>query len=191
MTKQVMQIATGKVARAVLITIGTLAGTLTASSQDRLVSEPSPAFLSALTAYDQAWNTSELAFAVATFTDGASQGYGNYTPRETSEYSGNDSISVYAEPVAYGFTETESGYQYELTASYKLLNTSGQVLAEQSNFAKFTGSGRAKQRELSASLTFQFSGLPAGDYQLETLFADETNGKQSGFTLPFTVSANN
>ena len=78
-----------------------------------------------------------------------------------------------------------------MTADYRLLTKSGQVLAEQENFATFSGSGRSKQRELSAALTFQFSGLPAGDYQLETSFTDEIGGKTNAFTLPFSVSGAN
>ena len=62
------------------------------------------------------------------------------------------------------------------------------MLAEQDNFAAFSGKGRSKQRELAAALSFQFSGLPAGDYELETRFTDETGGKEAAFTLPFTIA---
>ncbi|MEP2706972.1 MAG: hypothetical protein ABJQ71_17620 [Roseibium sp.] len=191
MAKEFGLLASRYVMRAALIAVGAFAGTMVASAQNALVPEPSSTFLNARTAFNNAWDESDLVFMVATFTNGISAGYGDYTPRTTTEFTGSDALSVYAEPIGYGFAETADGYQYKLTASYKLLNTSGQVLAEQGNFAQFTGTGRSKQRELSASLTFQFSGLPAGKYQLETLFVDETSGKQSGFALPFTVSTSN
>lgn len=160
-------------------------------AQSETGSAPSPTFLQARAAYDTAWETSGLAFETVTLTDGSSQGYGQYTPRASSAYADGETLSVYAEPVGYGFRETGDGYAYELTASYKLLNLSGQVLAEQGNFATFSGSGRSKKRELSASLNFQFSGLPAGDYKLEANFTDTVGGKQAGFTLPFSVTAAN
>ncbi|MBN9669070.1 hypothetical protein [Roseibium aggregatum] len=145
-------------------------------------------FSKALAAYDRAWETAGLGFATATLTEKASSGYGEYVPRETAAYTDGETLSIYAEPVGYGFAENDGLYSYKLTASYKLLNLSGQVLAEQDNFAEFTGSGRSKMRELSAALTFEFSGLHAGDYRLETSFTDEITGKSAGFTLPFTVS---
>ncbi|WP_116697616.1 hypothetical protein [Labrenzia sp. 011] len=152
---------------------------------------PSQPFLQARAAFDQAWESSELAFDTVTLTDGASQGYGHYTPRANASFADGETLSVYAEPVGYGFRQNGDEYAYELTASYRLLTPSGQVLAEQGNFATFAGSGRSKKRELSASLNFQFSGLPAGEYRLEANFTDTVGGKQAGFTLPFTVTAAN
>ncbi|WP_428642139.1 hypothetical protein [Roseibium sp.] len=147
--------------------------------------------MSALTAYDQAWNASGLAFSKVTFTDGTGSGYGHYAPRSGTTFTDSETLSVYAEPVGYAFRQTDDGYAYELTASYKLLNLSGQVLAEQDDFATFSGNGRSKKRELAATLSFQFSGLPAGSYKLEATFTDLIGGKQSAFTLPFAISASN
>ncbi|WJS02123.1 hypothetical protein [Roseibium aggregatum] len=174
---------------AVLIATGLSAGQLSAQAQSP--ASPPEAFQNALAAYDQAWAAAGLSFTAATFASSPSTGYGEYTPRADATFADGEALSVYAEPVGYGFQETEGGYAYELTADYKLLTKSGQVLAEQENFATFSGSGRSKQRELSAALTFQFSGLPAGDYQLETSFTDEIGGKTSAFTLPFSVSGAN
>ncbi|MEE4010960.1 hypothetical protein V1T76_02795 [Roseibium sp. FZY0029] len=152
---------------------------------------PPEAFKNALAAYDQAWSEAGLSFMTAVFSTGRSSGFGRYTPRGDAVFTDEEAINIYAEPVGYGFRETDGGFAYELTADYRLLTNSGQVLAEQENFATFSGSGRSRQRELSAALTFQFSGLPAGDYQLETSFTDEIGGATSAFTLPFTVSAAN
>ncbi|MDN3718311.1 hypothetical protein QW131_01365 [Roseibium salinum] len=124
-----------------------------------------------------------------TFTEGASTGYGQYRPRENATFSDGEALFIYAEPVGYGFQENGSEYAYELTASYKLLNLSGQVLAKEDNFAVFSGNGRSKKREIAASLNFRFSGLPAGEYRLETDFTDTVGGGRSGFVLPFTISA--
>jgi hypothetical protein len=183
--------ASRRIASAVLIATGTFAGALSVQAQSDDSSALSPALSSALAAYDEAWNSSDLAFSVSTFAEGTGTGYGHYQPRTEAIIADGEALSVYAEPVGYAFSENDGNYSYELTASYKLLNLSGQVLAEQDNFAVFSGAGRSKQRELGANLTFQFSGLPAGNYQLETGFADEIGGKQSSFTLPFTVSGTN
>ena len=182
--------ASKQIASAVLIAGGLLAGVTTALAQSEATG-PSKAYLDALSAFDQAWTASGLAFTEATLTQGAATGYGQYTPRANTVFTDEEALTVYAEPVGYDFKDTNGLYAYELTASFRLLNLSGQVLAEQDNFATFSGSGRSKQRELSAALTFQFSGLPAGDYQIETRFQDEIGGNQSSFTLPFSVTGTN
>ncbi|GAB4514106.1 MAG: hypothetical protein Tsb0019_11860 [Roseibium sp.] len=173
-----------------MIAGGLLAGLATAQAQPE-TGRPSESFLNALTAFDQAWTTSGLAFTAAIFTSGAATGYGQYVPRDNTVFSPEDTLAVYAEPVGYAFRESGSGFAYELTASYRLLTLSGQVLAEQDNFATFSGNGRTKQRELSATLVYQFSGLPAGSYELETVFTDDIGGTTSSFRLPFTVTAGN
>jgi Flp pilus assembly protein TadG len=177
---------------AVLIASGLYAGSSLAQAQSgATLTSPPQAFTSALAAFDDSWASSGLAFTTVTFTDGASTGYGQYTPRDGNAFADGEALSVYAEPVGYGFKESADGYAYALTASYRLLNASGQVLAEQDNFASFSGGGRSKKRELSAALTFQFSGLPAGTYTLETRFSDEVGAGQAEFALPFTVSGTN
>ncbi|MES0809674.1 hypothetical protein ABLO27_09350 [Roseibium sp. SCPC15] len=180
-----------RIASAVLIALGTMAGTLSAHAQSETNSAPSEAFSQAQTAYDKAWDASGLAFSVATFTENGGAAYGQYTPRTNTVFSNGETLSIYAEPVGYGYRENDADFAFELTASYKLLNKSGQVLAEQDNFAVFSGNGRSKQRELAAALTFQFSGLPAGQYQLETNFTDEVKETQAGFTLPFEIAEAN
>ncbi len=191
MTLLTGRLASRQIAAAVLITAGTLTGILSAQAQQQTSSAPSEAYANALAAFDAAWEASGLAFSKITFTDGAGSGYGHYEPRASSEFSDGETLSVYSEPVGYAFRQTGDEYAYELTASYRLINLSGQVLAEQNDFATFSGSGRSKKRELAATLSFQFSGLPAGNYQLETSFNDRIGGKQSSFTLPFSVSASN
>ncbi|MEO0978069.1 MAG: hypothetical protein AAFY05_15545 [Pseudomonadota bacterium] len=174
-----------------LVAAGVFIGAWSASAQSETVSSPAAAFTTAHEAYDAAWKANGLAFVVATFTQDGGTAYGQYTPRAGTQFQGDEVLSIYAEPVGYAFTETDGVFAFDLTASYRLLNSSGQVLAEQENFAEFSGQGRSKQRELAAALSFQFSGLPAGAYELETRFTDRADGKEAGFTLPFTIAEPN
>lgn len=171
-----------------LVTTGVVAGMCSALAQTPTIATPAAAFTKAQEAYDAAWSTNGLAFVVATFTQDGGTAYGQYTQRNGSIFQDDEVMSIYAEPVGYAFTETDGVFAFDLTASYRLLNSSGQVLAEQENFAEFSGEGRSKQRELAAALSFQFSGLPAGKYELETRFKDEADGKEAGFILPFTIA---
>ncbi|WP_434053338.1 MAG: hypothetical protein RDA78_00045 [Roseibium sp.] len=180
-----------KVLPAFVVATGVIAGTWPAFAQSATIASPAAAFTAAQDALDAAWQANGLAFVVATFTQDGGTAYGQYTPRNGSVFQDDDVLSIYAEPVGYGFIETDGVFAFDLTASYRLLNSSGQVLAEQENFAEFSGEGRSKQRELAAALSFQFSGLPAGDYELETRFKDQADGKEAGFTLSFSIAEPN
>lgn len=181
--------AIGRILYATLTATLLMGGVSTSQAQSEIMPKSSAEFSAAMEEYDRAWNYSDLDFKKYLFIEGASSGFGQYNPRADSTFEDGEGLSVYAEPVAYAFAENAGTFEYKLTASYKLLNISGQILAEQSSFAEFKGSGRSKQRELSASLTFQFSGLPAGDYALEATFTDDIGGSSSSFTLPFAVAA--
>lgn len=151
--------------------------------------KPEGALADSLAALSSAWNTSGLAFTAATFAEGTAAGYGQYTPRAGASFAADEPLTIYAEPVGYGFSSSDAGYSYSLQASYRLLNTTGQVLASQDGFADFSGTTRSAKRELPTSLSFQFSGLPVGDYTLETTFNDKIGGKSGTISLPFSISA--
>ncbi|WP_428528175.1 hypothetical protein [Roseibium sp.] len=191
MTKQASRLKLGRNSTSLALVFGIFAAAGTAFAQTPDFPSPSPAFTEALTAFDAAWTADGLAFSTVTFTDGPGSGYGKYTARANNTFSSGDTIALYAEPVGYAFEQSQDGYTYKLAASYRLLNPSGQVLSEQSDFAEFTGTTRSKQRQLSASLSFQFDGLPAGDYELEASFADQTGNQTASFKLPFTVQTAN
>ncbi|WP_220089891.1 hypothetical protein, partial [Pseudomonas aeruginosa] len=78
---------------------------------------------------------------------------------------------------------------YSLDVSFVLLNKTGQILAEQNSFARFTGSSLSRQHQLPTSLTFQFEGLPAGTYVLKADYTDEIGGKSAAISLPFQIVA--
>ncbi|WP_420338722.1 hypothetical protein [Roseibium sp.] len=191
MTKQASRFKLGRNSTSLVLVFGIFAAAGSAVAQSPDYKSPSPAFTEALTAFDAAWTADGLAFSSVTFTDGPGSGYGKYTATENNVFSAGETIALYAQPVGYAFDQSQDGYTYKLAASYRLINTSGQVLSEQSDFAEFTGTTRSKQRQLSASLSFQFDGLPEGDYALEATFADQIGNQTAGFKLPFTIKAAN
>ena len=95
----------GQMVSAVLIAGGLFAGLASAYAQSD-AAQPDPAFQNALAAYDQAWTSSGLAFTAVTFTDGSATGYGQYTPRDNAIFTDEEALTVYAEPVGYGFSES-------------------------------------------------------------------------------------
>ena len=150
---------------------------------------PAEALVDAAIAATKAWEVAPLGFSKALFVAAPAGGYGQYEPRGSSEFSADETLHVYAEPVAYTIAENESSYSYALSANFRLLNTTGQVLAESADFASFAKQTRSASRELSTSLSFQFSGLPSGSYSLEVEFKDTVGGKSGMINLPFSVVA--
>ncbi len=191
MTKQASRTKLGWVTSSVALVLGSIAFTGLAVAQSPEISAPSAAYTQALSDYEAAWSSNGLAFSTVAFSDGPSSGYGQYTTKTGNSFTDGEPIALYAEPVGYAFAQSDAGYSYNLSASYRLLNKSGQVLTEQAEFAEFNGTGRSKQRELSAGLSFQFTGLPAGDYQLQTTFTDTIGNQSASFSLPFTVTGAN
>lgn len=144
---------------------------------------------SAYEALDAAWRQAPLSFAALAFTDGPASGYGRYTPRADAVFAAGDTLTVYAEPVGFGYDETREGYGVRLTAGFELLNTSGQVLAEQTGFADLRADSRNRLREFHATLSFAFEGLRPGDYRLVTTLTDSVSGKTATGELPFSIRA--
>jgi hypothetical protein len=178
-----------KVRGAFLVAAAMLTCAGSAYAETPKIPAPQPLLAQSIAAYAQAWEEAGLAFTKALFTEAAAGGYGQYSPRASAIYADGETISVYTEPVGYGFEDTGNGYRYALTANFRLLNPTGQVLASQDGFARFEGEARSMKRELPASLSFQFGGLPAGDYTLETTLADQVGGKSATFSLPFSIKA--
>lgn len=167
--------------------------TTAVSAQDASSEVPAPAseLQQAYTDLDQAWSAAPLAFTTVTFATAPAAGYGKYEPRGSNSFKTGETITVYAEPVGYGFEETANGYKHDLSVGFRLANTTGQILAEEKAFASFAGETRAKVRQLPASLTFGFQGLPGGSYVLHADFTDLVGGKSATASLPFTVEGAN
>lgn len=178
----------GKFLAGLISALGMTGGINAALSEEPVYPKPSSAYQAAAGALADAWAQSDLVFSVATFTAEPAAGYGRYTPRPNALFSGSEPLHVYAEPIGYGFETSGSDQSYKLSVSFRLLNTTGQVLSEQTGFTTVSGTSRTAQRELSTTLTFQFDGLPAGSYVLETIYQDLVASKTGTVSLPFVVA---
>lgn len=147
----------------------------------------SPALATARAASAEAWEASPLGFAKALFVEGDVGGFGQYTPLAEPVFQPDDTLTVYAQPLGYGFVESDAGYGIRLVADYELLNRSGQVLAAQTGFAELSYDSRDARREFHAILQFRFEGLRPGDYDLKILMRDSASEKQGHISLPFQV----
>lgn len=153
------------------------------------VDVPSNELSASMHQLDAAWASSPLGFTDARFVEKPAAGYGAFDPRDGATFEPGDAINVYAEPVGYGYRKQDGIFEVELAVDFEILNNTGQVLAEQADFARVTAQARNPLREFQTSLSFRFEGLTDGDYILVTRFRDANSEKSGEIRLPFTIEA--
>lgn len=146
-------------------------------------------YLDAMAALEQAqdllWAQAPLSFRRTVFTAGTPTGYGIYDLRESSTFKRTEPLIIYAEPMGYGYGRDGSIYTIDLALDFAIRDASGTVIAEQRNFGTLALRTRFPNKEFMAKVTYDFSGIPAGDYEVTTTAHDQATGKSGSFTLPF------
>jgi hypothetical protein len=67
-------------------------------------------------------------------------------------------------------------------------DSAGAEIGRKDDFGELSFQSRYKNNEFFAKLNYDFSGLPAGDYQVTSVLRDKVTGKTVEFTLPFSMS---
>lgn len=147
----------------------------------------------ALAAADEAisafWKAMPLHLRVAGFVEpGSVTQFSQYVTADGS-YQAGDAMSVYLEPVGYGFLSSERGQSVEIVAGMEIRSPGGIVYARAPDFAQLGWAGRTGTRELHGTLTLQVPPLAPGTYDLKIDLTDAATGKRTAATLPFTVTA--
>jgi len=138
-------------------------------------------------AQDKLWQASPLLFRHALFTAGEPTGFGLYDLREGSAFKRSEPLIIYAEPMGYGYGRDGSLYVISLDLDFSIKDSKGKEVAAQENFGNLSFRSRFPNKEFMAKVTYDFSGLPAGDYSVTTRAKDRNTDKSAEFTLPFTL----
>jgi hypothetical protein len=182
----------------VLAGILALAFSIAAASADELADQMKAAddlagggkFLEAMDALDAAatliWDRSPLSFRRALWVTEAPSGFGAYTPRPTNEYASGEEMIAYVEPIGFGWRKSGDMWQTDL-ATDVTIKKDGKEIYSQKDFQKLALSSRVRNHEFMTRFTFQLTGLPAGDYILETTLRDAVSSKSGTFSLPFVI----
>lgn len=136
-------------------------------------------------AQDLLWAKAPLSFRRTLFTAAEPVGYGIYDIKEGNTFKRSEPLIIYAEPMGYGYAKDGSIYVIDLALDFLIVGADGAVVAEQKGFGNLTLRTRFPNKEFMAKVTYDFSGLPAGDYQVTTTAHDKPTGKSAAFTLPF------
>jgi len=138
---------------------------------------------------DLIWDQSPLYSRKTLFVDSA-QGYGLYTERASGPvFSQGEQLLVYLEPVGFGYGASGTGsYILGFDVGVTLLKPSGEQLFAREKFTSIQRPVRYRNREFYLTLNLNFNGLPAGDYEIQLTFDDQSSDKSMLVELPFTIS---
>jgi len=134
------------------------------------------------------WEKVPLGFRHALWLSGAPGGWGMYTPRPSVSFAAGEDMIAYAEPVGFGWRRTEDGlWLMDWSADVVIKAKDGSELKRVTDFQHLTVASHERNQEVFASFTYSFSGIPPGDYVVDTILRDKVSGKSGTFSLPFTV----
>ncbi len=146
------------------------------------------------TAFDQIetarasiWEQAPLTLRNVTFTSGEPAGYGIYEKRPTSEFKSGETLIVYSEPQGFGYGEDGDYSIIDMGLDYELKDATGKSLAKQESFSNWKIRSLYPNKEFMGKLTFSFTGIPVGDYELSTTVHDKNSEKSASFSLKFKI----
>lgn len=136
---------------------------------------------------DTVWDDAPIGFTTAVFIDGDATGYGQYTPREGNVFAADEKITIYAEPIGYGYGRDGDFHKIDLDADIELQTPNGQILVRQESFTRLSASARRPLREFQITMSLTLSGLTPGDYVLVITLNDAHSDKTGSFSLPMAI----
>lgn len=177
-------------ALAIVVGGGAFAGEIADKAAEAEARLQSGATAGAVAAFDAAteafWAATPLSFRAALFADDI-RGFARYTARADSAFKSGDTATIYIEPVGYGFTETDDGYEVSFTTGLEI-RQGDIVLGKVDNFGAFTWQGRSKSFAVSVPVSVALPALKPGDYQLLVTLTDTVSSKTRTATLPFSIA---
>ncbi len=116
-------------------------------------------------------------------------GFGEFIPRVDNVYRPGEPLILYLEPV--GFTvrrnREKNTYSYRLSADFNLVDAWGHVVSGRRQFGRFEGESRHFPSRLPLTFTYSLSGLPPGEYRLETVLRDMLGKRSHTIITPIRI----
>lgn len=113
--------------------------------------------------------------------------YGAFEARENTVYSGDEPIRLYIEPVGYSWLELDGGFSIGFDVDVEITAESGAVIWGRKDIFAFEQALVEPTFEFFETLTFDFAGLPAGDYEIVTTLRDQASEKSVTFNTAITI----
>jgi hypothetical protein len=148
-------------------------------------------FVAAMDALDEAaaalWDKSPMIFRRALWVAEPPTGFGAYIPREANVFGSGSDMHLYVEPVGFGWRKSGDIWRTDLVIDVLVKTAAGEQLFQQSDFQKLQLASRVRNREFMAHVIYTLTGIPSGEYVIDTTFRDTITGKSGTFSLPFVI----
>jgi len=146
------------------------------------------AFSSLRSAIENYWTTTPLLLQNVRFVKSDGNSFGLYDPKESDEFSADEAIYLYLEPIGFTLTKNLHGkYDFGFNADFSLESEGGKILGGQKDFARLPFSSWNFNTEIALTFTYTFSGLEKGKYKVITTVRDAGSEKSATCEKWFTI----
>lgn len=132
------------------------------------------------------WAEAPLAFRTVLLAENV-VGFGRFERRETTNFSAGDRLTVYLEPIGYGWTAIGDDFRVRFVVDIEIASIENGVIAVEPDFAIVEHLGQTRSRDFQATIAMTIPQLPAGDYELLLTFRDAATGKVASAPIGFEV----
>ena len=78
-------------------------------------------------------------------------------------------------------------YLLNLKLDFDIKNKAGESLAKQENFSAWALRSRVANKEFMGKVTYNFTGIEPGEYEVVTTVRDQNSSKTGFFSMPFKI----
>lgn len=116
-------------------------------------------------------------------------GFGQFLPRVDNVYRPSEPLILYMEPVGFTvkYNAEKQTWYFQLAADFNLVDAWGRVVSGRRDFGRFGGETRHFPDRFPLTFTYSLSGLPPGDYKVETVLRDLLGKKRHTVTTPIRI----
>jgi hypothetical protein len=116
-------------------------------------------------------------------------GYGRFIPRVDNVFRPGEPLILYLEPVGFKVREDKNTgkYQYRLVADFNMVDAWGRVVSGRRTVGRFEGNTTQFPDRYPLTFTYSLSGLPPGEYKVETILRDLLGKKSHTVVTPIRV----
>jgi hypothetical protein len=160
-----------------------------AEAEARLADSPrSEAWDAFARAVDAFWAAAPLGIRTAVLAESV-EGYGRYEPRADGPFASGDRLTVYLEPVGYGWIAEDGLSRIGLAVDLEIRGGEGIILASEPGFALIEQAARTRIHELQATIGVTLPTLNPGSYELRLKLRDlSPEGGEATAVFPIEIA---
>lgn len=113
--------------------------------------------------------------------------YGGYEPRENNEFSPDEPILVYVEPVGYKVKREGEFNVIRLAADFSVVDESGNILGGKKEFVNWTLKSRSFMTQFMINLTYNLTKIKSGQYVVYTTLKDKNGDSTVTIRTPIVI----